>query len=87
MLLIKLMRTIFFLLKTEELFHDTEVNEKKIKNVWGCDEFHLIGLLWMLKKVDLRYDPRIVDGENFFSELQLVEIDLLLSEKNITELH
>ena len=33
-----------------ELFHDIAVNEKKLKNVWGCDEFHLIGLLWMLKK-------------------------------------
>ena len=40
-----------------------------------------------VKKSRFKIDPRIVDGEKFFSELQLVEIDLLLSEKNITELH
>ena len=45
--------------------------KKKIKNVWGCDEFHLIGLLWMLKKVDLRYDPRIVYGEKLFLRIAI----------------
>ena len=55
----------------EELFYDIEVNERKIKNAWGCDEFHLIGLLWMLKRVDLRYDPRIVESEKLFLRIAI----------------
>ena len=55
----------------DELFNDISVNEKKIKNVWGCDQFHLIGILWMLKTCDLRYDPRIVDSEKLFLRIAI----------------
>ena len=54
-----------------ELFHDIAVNEKKLKNVWGCDEFHLIGLLWMLKNTDSRYDPRVNDNEKLFLRIAI----------------
>ena len=55
----------------KEIFENIIFEEKQIKFFLGNDHYHLTGLLWKLKNLSLKFDPRINDHEKLILRIDV----------------